>query len=131
MNEELDPRFKEQPTSIKLQDFYKHEARAIEITGGSAETLSEALDQWEAEREALGQLFDENQGFTISFHKYDITMELAEKLINALELDVAMFISQKTRDKIKQFREQMQELEARRAADRQNVVDANNKQQHT
>ena len=101
--------------------------RAISITGGCAESLAEALDQWEAERVALAELFDENQAFTISFRKYDITMTLALNLINALEVDAQMFISQKTRDKIEQFRKQMQELEARRAADRQNIVDANNR----
>ena len=101
------------------------EQRAITMTGDSAETLADALDQWENERAALAELFDENQALTISFRRYDLTMELAEKLITALELEAGMFIKQKTRDKIEQFREQMQELEKRRAADRQNVVDAN------
>jgi len=101
------------------------EQRAITMTGDSAETLADALDQWENERAALAELFDENQALTISFRRYDITMTLAEKLITALEMDAAMFITQKTRDKIEQFREQMRALEKRRAADRQNVVDAN------
>ena len=98
--------------------------RAIEISG-AAETLAEALDQWENEREALRELFDENQALAISFRQYDLTITLADKLINALELEAGMFIAQKTRDKIMQFREQVKELEARRAADRQNVIDAN------
>jgi len=104
--------------------------RAIEITGGSAESLAEALDQWEAERIALAELFDENQAFAICFRQYDLTMTLAEKLINALELDAAMFISQKTRDQIAKFREQLQNTKNRRAHCLQMVVDANERKNH-
>ena len=85
--------------------------RAIDMTGGSADTLAEALDQWEREREALVELFDENEAFTISFRIYDLTMTLAEKIINTVEIDAAMFMTQKSRDKIAQFREQHQKAE--------------------
>jgi len=102
------------------------EARALEMAG-EAETLAEALDQWEGEREALAELFDENEALTISFQQYDITITLAEKMINAVEVDAQMFITQKTRDKIEEFREQVQQLEKRREADRQNVIDSNNR----
>jgi hypothetical protein len=101
--------------------------RAIEITGGSAETLSEALDQWENERQALGELFDENQALTISFRQYDITMKFATQIMETVENEAAMFLTEKTRAKIATFHFQMQELEKRRAADRQNVTDSNNR----
>lgn len=101
------------------------EERAIEMTGGSAATLAEALDQWEAEREALSQLFDENAALTISFRRYDLSMTLAENIINTIEQDAAMFITQKTRDKIAKFRDQMSQLEERRAHDRITTADAN------
>jgi len=101
--------------------------RAIDMTGGSADTLAEALDQWEREREALVELFDENEAFTISFRIYDLTMTLAEKIINTVEIDAAMFMTQKSRDKIAQFRKQVQDLQARRANDREIVVDATNR----
>ena len=101
--------------------------RAIELTGGSVDTLAEAIDQWEREREALAELFDENQALSISFRLYDITMTLAEQIINVVEIDAAMFISQKSRDKIAQFRKQVQDLQARRANDREIVVDATNR----
>jgi hypothetical protein len=102
-------------------------ARAIELTGGSVDTLAEALDQWERGREALAELFDENQAFTISFRVYDLTMTLAEQIINAVEIDAQMFMSQKTRDKIAQFRKQIKELEARRNQSREIVADSNNR----
>ena len=103
------------------------EERAIELTGGSVDTLAEALDQWENERQALAELFDENQALTISFRIYDTTMKLAEGIINIVEIDAQMFMSQKTRDKIAQFREQVQKLEARREACREIVADATNR----
>ena len=106
------------------------EARAIELTGGSADTLAEALDQWENERQALQELFDENQALTISFRTYDITMTLAEQIINAVEIDAQMFMTQKSRDKIAQFRKQIKELEARRNHSREMVTDSVNRRNH-
>ena len=101
--------------------------RAIELTGGSVDTLAEALDQWEREREALAELFDENQALSISFRLYDITMTLAEQIINVVEIDAAMFISQKSRDKIAQFRKQVQDLEKRRTHSREIVTSSKNR----
>jgi len=115
-------------TDIKLKkeiSLDELEALADIMTGGHTEDIRAACKMWDSERQALAELFDENQAQTISFRRYDLTMELAEKLITALELEAGMFIKQKTRDKIEQFREQMKKLETRRAADRQNVVDAN------
>jgi len=99
-------------------------ARALEIAG-EAQTLAEALDQWELERQAMGELFDENQALTISFRQYDLSIDLAERIVTAIEKDAGMFITQGTRDKITQFRKQIEDLAKRRAADRQNVTDAN------
>lgn len=94
------------------------EERAILLTGGTAADLNQSLDQWENEREALAQLYDENQALLISFRRYDLVMILAEKIINGLELDAAMFITQKSRDKIQQFREQLKLLQNSRIQDR-------------
>lgn len=101
------------------------EVRAIEMTGGSVNTLAEALDQWDAERQALQELFDENQALVISFRFYDATMTLAETIVNDVEKESAMFMSEKTRDKIKKFRQQLMNVWARRAQGREIVVDAN------
>jgi len=98
--------------------------RAIEFTGGSAATLSESLDQWEAERQALAELYDENQALTISIRQMMLTMTLAEKIITSLETEAAMFITQPSRNKIEQFREQMQKLNERIAHSKMIVADA-------
>ena len=129
-DEELDPRFNGAADQVKLQDFYQHAARAIELTGGSADTLAEALDQWEREREALAELFDENQALSISFRLYDITMTLAEQIINVVEIDAQMFMTQKSRDKIAKFREQLQILQKRRANDREIVIAVTNRRNY-
>ena len=98
--------------------------RAIEFTGGSAATLSESLDQWEAERQALAELYDENQALTISIRQMMLTMTLAEKVITTLETEAAMFITQPSRNKIEQFREQMQKLNERITHSKMLVADA-------
>ena len=110
-DEELDPRFNGATDQVKLQDFYQQAARAIELTGGSVDTLAEALDQWEREREALSELFDEHQAWTIINRRLRLLMTLAVAIINTVEIDAAMFMTQKTRNKIAQFREQHQKAE--------------------
>jgi len=87
------------------------EARAIELTGGSADTLTEALDQWEREREALAELFEENQALTIINRRLRLVMNLAMKIIDTMESETQMFITEKTRRKIEQFREQHDKAE--------------------
>ena len=72
------------------------------------DTLSEALDQWELERQALAELFDEHQALTIINRRLRLVMTLAEKIINTVETEAQMFITEKTRRKIEQFREQHQ-----------------------
>lgn len=99
-------------------------SRALEMAG-EAKTLAEALDQWEEERQALAELFDENQAFAISFRLYDLTMSLAEQVIGLVEKEAAMFITENTRSRIAAFYHQMRALDKRRATDRQNIIDAN------
>ncbi len=90
------------------------EERAIEMTGGTAANLSEALDQWENERETIGQLYDENQAYTLAFRRFDVAMVLADKVISLVEQDASMFITPKTRDEIQQFRDQLTKIKANR-----------------
>src|SRR5512139_3179538 len=73
-------------TPMEKQD----EARAIEMTAGTAGNLAEALDQWENEREMINQLHDENQAYTTALRRFDIAMVLAGKVIDAVERDAAM-----------------------------------------
>lgn len=85
---------------------------ANEMTGGNTSDPVEAFEQWRAEREALLEIHDENQAFTLAFRRYKLTMSLASRLIETLENEAGMFITQDTREKIEQFREQMQKLES-------------------
>lgn len=106
------------------------EERAIEITGGSARSLEEALDQWEAERQALAELYDENQSLVISFRHFDVAAAIAEQIIAAVELDASMFIKPATREKIEQFREQIKQYYNRRAFCREIKTQAAQRQEN-
>ncbi len=123
MNEELDPRFNSAADQAKLQDFYQQAARALEISG-SAETLTEALDQWELEREVTAELFDENQALGILLRQLDTAITMAESIVRQIEKDAGMFITQPTRDKIEKFRALIKNEEQRRAAVRQMIAEA-------
>lgn len=90
----------------------KDEERAIEMTGGTAANLAEALDQWENEREIIGQLHDENQAYSIAFRRFDIAMVLAGKVMDIVERDAGMFIPDRTRNEIQQFRKELEKLNA-------------------
>ena len=92
----------------------KDEERAIEMTGGTAANLSEALDQWDNEREMIGQLHDENQAYTIAFRRFDLAMSMASKVISPVEQDAGLFITEKTRSEIQQFRDQVARLQTTR-----------------
>jgi hypothetical protein len=98
--------------------------RAIDMTGSTAETLGEALDQWENERGALSQLMDENLAMEITFRRYEIVVALADTLINTLEASAQMFITQAHRNKIQQFREQLQKLGPHRTHGKLMIEDA-------
>ena len=100
------------------------EERAIELTGGSADTLTEALDQWEREREALAELFDENQALSILLRQLDTAVTMAQSIVDQVEKDAALFITQKTRDKIEKFRSLIQNEQKRREQVRQYLLDA-------
>ena len=80
------------------------------MTAGTAGNLSEALDQWENEREIIGQLHDENQAYSLAVRRFDVAMVLASKVIDTVERDAAMFITEKTRKEIQQFRDQLAKL---------------------
>jgi hypothetical protein len=89
----------------------KDEERAIEMTGGTAANLEESLDQWENEREIISQLHDENQAYSIAFRRFDVAMILASKVLDVVEREAGMFITSKIRDKIQQFRKQVEKLQ--------------------
>lgn len=100
------------------------ELRAIEMTGGIAVNLAEAIDQWEKEREALAELHDENQAFEIMFRRFDVSIALAERVLGEMEIQVGMFITQDTRDRIESFRDQLRKFETHREHGRELVLNA-------
>jgi len=107
----------------ELKKRQQGEARALEIAGEAA-TLTEALDQWEAERVALAELYDENEALGILHRQLDTALTLAKTIIDQIEKDAGMFVTQKTRDKIKQFRELVKNEEKRRAYVSQMIAEA-------
>ena len=84
---------------------------ANEMTGGNTSDPVEAFEQWKAEREALLEIHDENQSLVLSFRRFKLVISLASGLVSSVESECGMFISQKTREKIGQFREQLKKLE--------------------
>jgi hypothetical protein len=102
--------------------------RALELAG-EAKTLAEALDQWEREREAIADLMDENQALVI--HHMQLTVALAEAadVVEQVEKEASMFLTQKTRNRIQQYRNLLNEQEKRRAEVKQLIADRK-EQQH-
>lgn len=96
--------------SNKTKVINPQEERAIEFTGGSAANLTEALDQWENEREVLAQLYDDNQAYNILNRRLRLALDAARDIVDRTEQDAAMFVTKKTRDQIELFRAQYNKL---------------------
>lgn len=98
------------PPPSENNTYQECEQRAIEFTGGTAESLSDALDQWENERQAMADLYDENQAYNIRNRKLWLCLQLADKAIAAVETDAGMFITTKARAVIQKFRDHFSNL---------------------
>lgn len=88
----------------------KVQARIAQITGAPG-TIEEALDQWENERKAMKELFDENQAYELINHQIIMAVTLAEKAINQTEEDAGLLIKERTRTTIAKFREYIQKIQ--------------------
>ena len=86
------------------------EARAMEITGHTSD-LNEALDDFERTKESVTELFDDNQALSILNRKLRLTLDLAFTVIALTEKDAGMFITEKTRKRIAEFRDQFNKLD--------------------
>ena len=86
------------------------QTRALEITGHTSD-LDEALDEFEKVKEAVGELFDDNQALAILNRRMRLTLDFAAKAIDIVERDASMFITPKARKWIEQFREQYGKLD--------------------
>ena len=78
--------------------------RAMELTGHTT-NLHEAFDQWERERSALAELYQENQTLSVRNRKLVILIAIAEKVINAMHKDAALFVKPPTHKLLHEFRE--------------------------
>jgi len=82
---------------------------------GHTDDLTEAIEQWQTEREAMAELFDENQAYELLYRRYIVTLDLAEKVVAIVEADSALFLSDKARSAIEKFREQNESIEKSKA----------------
>jgi len=78
--------------------------RAVEITGHTT-NIDEAFDEWELERQALSELHEGLQTLEFQNYRMGLALDTANSLILTIEKEAEMFIKQKTRDKIQQFKE--------------------------
>jgi len=83
--------------------------RILDITGHTSD-LDEALTEFENVKEAVAELFDENQALAILNRRMALTIDYAVKTIDIVERDAGMFITPKARKWIEQFREQYGKL---------------------
>jgi len=84
--------------------------RIFSITGHT-DDINEALDEFENIKQAVAELFDENQALTILNRKLRLCITLAETTLKQIESDAGMFITDKTRGKLNQFFEQLEKTQ--------------------
>ena len=84
--------------------------RILSITGHTSD-INEALDEFENVKQAVAELYDENQALTILNRRLRLCLTLAEAAINTMQSDAAMFITEKTRGKVNQFVEQLEKTQ--------------------
>ena len=85
------------------------QTRLLAITGHTSD-LDEALDEFENVKQAVSELFDDNQALRILNRRMLLTLEFATKTVDIIEQDAAMFITPKARNWIEKFREQYKKL---------------------
>lgn len=88
-------------------DWHKLCRLAFDMTGGNTDNPTNAFSQWQEERQGMREIHDQNEALKISSRRLVITLEIAERAINAMEADAGMFVRDATRKIVAQFREQM------------------------
>lgn len=109
-----------------MTDLTRLEALASEMTGGESSDPLAAFEQWQNERAALVEVWDELQALVIITRRMNICLDLAASTVTALESDCGMFITDRTRKKITAFREQLEKITAARAQGREITQSASN-----
>lgn len=99
-------------------DLERLESLASEMTGESSDPLA-AFEQWQNERAALAEVWDELQALEIINGRMNVCLDLAASTVAAVESDCGMFITDKTRKKITAFHEQLEKVTAARIQGRE------------
>jgi len=97
--------------------------RLEEITGEKYTSLATALDQWDRERDALGELNDENQALLILNKRLTNIVNLSKALIDGLWADSALLFTPKTRAKVDQFQSEYEKTKAARVQSKEIQAD--------
>lgn len=84
--------------------------RILSITGHTSD-INEALDDFENTKQAVAELFDDNQALEILNRRMKVCLTLAQTAMTLVQTDAAMFITEKTRGKMNQFFEQYEKLQ--------------------
>lgn len=108
-----------------MTDLTRLESLALEMTGESSDPLV-AFEQWQTEREALAEVWDELQALEIITRRMNVCLDLARSTVDAVESECGMFITDRTRKKITAFREQLEKITAARAQGRDIAQSASN-----
>lgn len=101
-----------------MTDLTRLESLALEMTGESSDPLV-AFEQWQTEREALAEVWDELQALEIITRRMNVCLDLARSTVDAVESECGMFITDRTRRKIAAFREQLTKITAARTQGRE------------
>jgi hypothetical protein len=99
------------------------QAKIAELTGGSAESISEALSQWEAEQNALRDFGDENQALLILHKRINEVNQLGWKFIEEIEKQSALFLTPKMRATLAAYRQAYEEEAAAFKASKEYIKD--------
>jgi len=99
------------------------QAKIAELTGGSAESITEALSQWEAEQNALREFGDENQALLILHKRINEVNKLGWKFIQEIEKQSALFFTPKMRAVLAAYRQAYQEEAAAFKASQEYIQD--------
>lgn len=108
-----------------MTDLTRLESLALEMTGESSDPQA-AFEQWQNERAALVELWDELQALVIINRRMNVCLDLARSTVDALESDCGMFITDKTRRKIAALRDQLDKITQARAHGRDITQSASN-----
>jgi hypothetical protein len=84
--------------------------RLLALTGHTAD-LSEALDQWEAERELTQDLHENYDRYRIENTQLIKLVRLAKMTIDRMNADAGLFLKDKSRQWMQDFTDELEKLE--------------------